>query len=296
MSLKPSQRSMIVGLAFCSPLIVGLAVFTVYPVAASFYFSLCDYPIFDPPQFIGLANYREMFEDPRIYIALYNTFIYAILGIPVGMVCGLGLAMLLNVKVKGMAVYRTVFFLPSVVPMIASCVLWLQVLNPQNGLLNRLLRSVGIPESQIPGWFLDPDWSKIALIIMGLWGCGGGMVMYLAALQDVPVELYESAEIDGAGPLRRFRHITIPMISPILLFTLVMGMIGTLQYFAQAYVMTGGGPLDSTLFYSLYLFNVAFSEYKLGYSSAMAWVMFIVILICTFIVMRVSNKVVYYRQ
>ncbi len=294
--LGQSHRSVIVGLAFSSPLIVGLGAFALYPVVASFYFSLCDYPIFEAPQFIGLANYREMMQDPRIFIALWNTFYYATLGVPLGMICGLGLAMLLNLKVKGMAFYRTVFFLPSVVPTIATSVLWLQVLNPQNGLVNRGLRALGIPEGHIPGWLLDPQWSKLALILMGLWGCGGGMVLYLAALQEVPAELYESAEIDGAGALKRFRHVTLPMISPTLLFTLVMGMIGTFQYFAQAYVMTGGGPLDSTLFYSLYLFNAAFSEYRLGYASAMAWVLFVVILISTVIVMRVSSKVVYYRS
>jgi multiple sugar transport system permease protein len=294
--VRPSHRTVIVGVAFCSPLLVGLAAFALYPVIASLYFSLCDYPIFDTPQFVGLANYREMMEDPRIFIALWNTFYYAALGVPIGMVGGLGLAMLLNLNVKGMAVYRTVFFLPSVVPTIATCVLWLQVLNPDNGLLNRGLRALGIPEGYIPGWLLDPQWSKLALIIMGLWGCGGGMVLYLAALQDVPSELYESAEIDGAGAFKRFVHVTLPMISPTLLFTLVMGMIGTFQYFAQAYVMTGGGPLDSTLFYSLYLFNAAFSEYRLGYASAMAWIMFIVILISTLIVIRVSNRMVFYRS
>jgi multiple sugar transport system permease protein len=224
--LRPSHRSLIVGLAFSSPLVVGLAAFALYPVLASFYFSLCDYPIFEAPQFIGLANYREMMQDPRIFIALWNTFYYATVGVPLGMICGLGLAMLLNLKVKGMALYRTVFFLPSV----------------------------------------------------------------------VPTELYESAEIDGAGAFKRLIHVTLPMISPVLLFTMVMGMIGTFQYFAQAYVMTGGGPLDSTLFYSLYLFNAAFSEYRLGYASAMAWVLFVVILISTAIVMRVSNKVVFYRS
>jgi len=293
---RPHSHRWPVGVAFCLPLLVGLCVLTIFPVGASFYFSLTDYPIFDPPHWRGLGNYAELLRDPRFYLSIWNTFYFAIFAVPLGMVVGLMLAMLLNLKVRGMAFYRTMFFLPSIVPLIATCVLWNQILNPQFGLLNEFLRFIGLPEAWIPGWLVDERWSKPGLVLMSLWGCGGGMVLYLAALQDVPQELHDSAAIDGATAWHRFRHITLPMISPILLFTLVMGMIGTMQYFAQAYVMTAGGPWDSTLFYALNLFNTAFTEYRLGYASAMAWIMFAIILSVTLAMMKLSNRFVYYHS
>jgi multiple sugar transport system permease protein len=285
-----------VGIAFCLPLIVGLCCLMIYPVFASFYFSLTDYPIFDPPKWRGLDNYAELFGDPRFFLSIWNTAYFALFAVPLGMLVGLMLALLLNLKVKGLAFYRTMFFLPSIVPLIATCVLWNQILNPQFGLLNEFLRFIGMPEAWIPGWLVDERWSKPGLVLMSIWGCGGGMVLYLAALQDVPQELHDSAAIDGANAWHRLRHVTVPMISPILLFTLVMGLIGTMQYFAQAYVMTSGGPWDSTLFYALNLFNTAFTEYRLGYASAMAWIMFAIILTVTLVMMKMSNRFVYYHS
>jgi len=287
-----------VGVAFCLPLITGLLGLTAYPVLASLYYSMTDYPVFDRPVWIGLANYRELLSDPRVWISLWNTAYVAIFAVPLGMVAGLLLALLLNLKIRGMAFYRTMFFLPSIVPLIASCVLWGQILNAQKGLLNELLRLAGVPEPWIPGWLSSVFWAKPGLILMSLWGCGGGMVLYLAALQDVPQELYESAALDGAGAWRRLWHISLPMISPVLLFTGVMGLIGSVQYFEQAYVLTGGTgrPNDATLFYALNLFNTAFAEYRLGYASAMAWVMFVVILLATWGVMRLSSRYVYYHS
>jgi len=285
-----------VGVAFCLPLIVGLGCLMIYPVFASFYFSLTDYPIFDPPKWVGLDNYAELIRDPRFWLGIWNTAYFALLAVPLGMLAGLMLALLLNLKVRGLAFYRTMFFLPSIVPLIATCVLWFQILNPQYGLLNEFLRFIGLPEAWVPGWLVDERWSKPGLVLMAIWGCGGGMVLYLAALQDVPQELHDSAAIDGATAWHRFRHVTVPMISPILLFTLVMGLIGTMQYFAQAYVMTGGGPWDSTLFYALNLFNTAFTEYRLGYASAMAWIMFAIILTVTLAMMKASNRFVYYHS
>jgi multiple sugar transport system permease protein len=282
------------GVAFCLPAIVGLLLLTAYPVLASLWFSLCDYPIFDPPRFIGLANYAEMARDPLLWQSLWNTAYFALFAVPLGMVAGLGLALLLNLRVRGQAFYRTMFFLPSIVPLIATCVLWNQVLNPQHGLLNEWLRALGLPEAWLPGWLTDERWSKPGLLLMSVWGCGGGMVLYLAALQDVPRELLEAADLDGAGPWHRFRHVTLPMISPVLLFTLVTGLIHAVQYFAQAYVMTGGGPWDSTRFFALHLFDAAFTEYRLGYASAMAWVMFVVVLAVSLVVMKLSNRFVYY--
>jgi multiple sugar transport system permease protein len=188
------------------------------------------------------------------------------------------------------------FFLPTVVPLVATAVLWNQLLNPQQGLLNEFLRWLGMPEAWVPGWLTDERWAKPGLVLMSVWGCGGGMVLYLAALQEVPQDLYESAALDGANAWHRLIHITLPMISPVLLFTLVMGLIGVSQYFAQAYIMTGGGPWDATLFYALSLFNTAFTEYRLGYASAMAWVMFVLVLLATIAVMKLSGRFVYYHS
>ena len=188
-----------VGVAFCLPLIAGLALSFIYPVVASLYYSLTEYPIFGTPRYVGLANYRELAADPLFWRSLWNTLYFAIFAVPLGMVAGLLLAMLLNMKVRGMAFYRTMFFLPSIVPLIATCVLWSQILSPQNGLFNELLRTLGLPEKMVPGWLSSELWAKPGLIIMAVWGCGGGMVLYLAALQAVPQELYESAALDGAN-------------------------------------------------------------------------------------------------
>ncbi|MFZ4506091.1 MAG: carbohydrate ABC transporter permease [Fimbriimonas sp.] len=276
-------------------MIFGLLVFTVLPVIASFYFSLCDYPIFDPPKFIGGSNYQELARDAQFWLSVRNTVLYSVFAVPLGMAMGLSLALLLNQKVPGITVFRTLFFLPTVVPFVANAVLWVQILNPQQGLLNNALRWIGLPEAFVPGWLSDERWALPGLVVMSLWGAGGGAVMYLAALQDVPSELYEAAELDGAKPSTRFRHVTLPMISPVMLFTLVMGLIGGFQEFARAMVMTGGGPWDATLFYSLKLFNTAFTEFRLGYASAMAWVLFALILAITVWIMRASQRHVHYQ-
>ncbi len=290
------KRRTLTGLAFCSPLIFGLLAFTVLPVLASFWFSLCNYPILDPPKFVGTANYAELARDDQFWHSVRNTFTYVLGAVPLGMAVGLVLALLLNQRVKGITVFRTLFFLPTVVPLVANAVLWARLLNPQQGLVNTFLKAIGLPPSWMPGWLADEHWAMPGLILMSLWGAGGGAVLYLAALKDVPTELFEAAELDGAGPLKRFKHVTIPMISPVLLFTGVMGLIGGFQEFARAFIMTGGGPWDSTLFYCLHLFNSAFTEFRLGYASAMAWVLFAVILIATALVMRLSMRHVQYEQ
>jgi multiple sugar transport system permease protein len=290
------KRRTLTGLAFCSPLIFGLLAFTVLPVVASFWFSLCNYPILDPPRYVGLANYAEMARDEQFWHSVRNTFEYVLGAVPLGMAVGLGLALLLNQKVAGIKVFRTLFFLPTVVPLVANSVLWVRLLNPQQGLINSFLRAIHLPESFVPGWLTDEHWAMPGLILMSLWGAGGGAILYVAALQDVPQELFEAAELDGASPIQRFKNVTIPMISPVLLFTGVMGLIGGFQEFARAFVMTNGGPFDSTLFYCLHLFNSAFTEFRLGYASAMAWVLFAIILTATIVVMKSSFKHVQYEQ
>jgi multiple sugar transport system permease protein len=283
------------GLLFASPWLIGLIVFIAYPIAASLYYSFCSYDAIRPARWVGLRNYRQMlFDDPLFWKSLGNTLYMVAFGLPIGLVASLGVALLLNQKVRGIAFYRTLYFLPSITPVVATSILWLWLLNPEIGLVNILLGKLGIANA--PAWLQDPAWAKPALILMGLWGAGGGMVIYLAGLQDVPESLYEAARLDGAGRLALFRHVTLPMLSPVILFNLIMGLIGSFQYFTQVYVMTGGtgAPEDSTLFFALHLFNRAFTDFRMGYASAMAWVLFVVTLVCAALTFRSSARWVYY--
>ena len=287
------RRNLRNGLLFCSPAIFGLLALTLYPVISSLYYSFCTYPMLKPPVWVGLANYKALFGDPIFYTSLSNTAYFAVFATPLGIIVAFLIALLLNQKVKGMAAFRTMFFVPSIVPLVAGSVLWLWLLNPDYGLINTILEALHIKG---PGWMADPNWSKPALILMSTWGIGGWMLIYLAGLQDVPQELYEAAQIDGAGILQRVRHVTVPFMSPHIFFTLVMGFIGAAQYFTQAYVMTngGGGPVDSTRFFSLYLFQNAFQYWKMGYACAMAWLLFIIILAFTVTLFKTSARYVYY--
>lgn len=291
-------RPQLLGLLFCTPVILGLLIFTAYPVIASLVYSFTRYSVMKPPVWVGLTNYQSLATDELFWKSLANTAYYAVIAVPLGIVVALGLAFLLNLKVRGQALYRTFFFVPSIVPLAASSVLWIWLFNPQNGAINALLRPLfahlGLGEP--PGWFADPVWSKPAIILWSVWGVGGSMVIFLAALQDVPKELLEAAEVDGARAWHRVRHITLPFISPQILFVLVMGLIGAFQFFTPAYVMTQGtgGPVDSTLFYSLYLFNVAFADFKMGYACALAWILFVLILGLTALIFKSSARHVYY--
>ena len=280
------------GLLFVSPWLVGFLCFTLYPFLASLYFSFCDYDILSPPHWSGLANYRELLTgDPYFRTALYNTLYYTVLAVPLGIAVGVAVALLLNMKVIGVPVYRTVYYLPSIVPVVATSVLWMWLLNPQYGLVNAALGYLHLPE---PGWISDPVWAKPSLVLMSVWAVGGSIVIYLAGLQDVPQELYEAAEIDGANPAQRTLSITLPLLSPVIFFNLVMGLIGSFQYFTQAYVMTQGGPVDSTLFYAVYLFRRAFTYLDMGYASAMAWLLFLLILVLTVFTFRTAGRWVHY--
>jgi len=294
----PERRRLYLGLAFCAPVIAGLLIFTVYPIIASLAYSFCRYSVMNPPQYVGLANYQHLAQDGLFFKSLANTAYYAIVAVPIGIIVALGLALLLNLDVRGQPLYRTFFYVPSIVPLVASSVLWVWLFNPQNGAINALLRPVfeSLSLGEPPGWFADPAWSKPAIVLWSLWGIGGSMVIFLAALQDVPRELQEAAEVDGARAWHRIRHITIPFISPQILFVGIMGLIGAFQFFTPAYVMTNGtgGPVDSTLFYSLYLFNVAFADFKMGYACALAWILFILIVGFTVLIFRTSARHVYY--
>jgi len=288
------RRNLRNGLLFCGPALVGLTVLTLYPVAASLYYSVCDYSVLEPPLYIGLANYKRMLTDYLVNTALYNTVYFAVFSVPIGMLVAFSLALLLNAKVRGQAIYRTIFFIPSIVPVVALSVLWLWILGPQYGILNSLLRGLGLPT---PGWMADPHWAKPALILMSTWGVGGWIVIYLAGLQDVPTELYEAADLDGASVVQKLKFITLPMMSPHLFFTLVMGLIVSFQFFTQAMVMTGGtgNPDSSTLFYSMYIFQNAFQQFKMGYACALAWLLFVIILTATLLIFKTSARYVYYH-
>ena len=293
---RMERRNLRNGLLFAAPYLVGVMAFVIYPAVASLYYSLCQYNVVRPAAWIGIENYRILFtEDPLFWKSLYNTLFYTALSVPAGLAFSIFLAMLLNQKVRGMAAYRTIFFLPTIVPIVASAVLWLWVLNPEGGLVNGMLRQfLGV---EGPGWLASETWSKPSLVIMSLWGVGASMVIFLAGLADVPQYLYEVAELDGAGPWSKFRHVTLPMLTPTILFNLVMGLIGSFQYFTQVYVMTGGRgtPVDSTMFYALYLYRNSFHYLRMGYASAMAWLLFIIILIATIGVLVSSKRWVHYH-
>jgi len=280
-------------LGFISPWLLGLAVFTLYPVAASFYYSLCDYSVLQPARYLGVTNYRALVGDEVFWIGLRNTAVYAAFALPLGLVVSLGLALLLNTGVRGMALYRTFFFLPALVPLVALAVLWLWIFNGEQGVLNYGLSLFGI---RGPGWLADPAWTKPALVIAGTWSVGQAIVIYLAGLQDVPVHLYEAADLDGANWWSRIRHVTLPMISPVILFNLIMGIIGALQYFTVPYVMTPQGqPARSAYFYIMYLYDNAFVYLKMGYASAMAWILFVIIILLTALALRLTARHVHYE-
>jgi len=231
-------------------------------------------------------------QDPLFWHSAWVTIKFAIFSVPLGIFFGIALALLLNINVKGIAVFRTIFYLPSIVPTVATSVLFIWLLNPNLGLINRLL---GVVHITGPAWLNTAPWAFYSLIMMAMWGVGGSMVIYLAGLKDIPVHLYEAATIDGANAFRKMRHITLPMMTPVIFFNLIMGIIGAFQYFTQAYVMTpNGGPQDSTYFYSLYLYNRAWKYLDMGYASAMAWMLFLVIIVMTAIVFRSQKRWVHY--
>jgi len=289
-------RPSLYGYLFAAPWLTGLTLLTAGPILVSILYSFCRYDVLHPPQFVGLDNYRRLFfEDPLFWKSLGNTG-FMMLGIPVGMSAGLGIAMLLNARVRGMQVYRTIFYLPAIVPMVASSILWIWVLNPEVGLINAFLKMVGWADP--PNWLQSSDWllgSKMAIILMGLWSAGSGMIVWLAGLKGIPEHLYEAASLDGAGPVGRFFHVTLPMLSPYIFFNLIMGIIGTMQIFTQAYIMTEGGPDDSTMFYAYYLFNNAFRYFEMGYASALAWILFVVILALTLVQTKLAPRWVHYE-
>lgn len=286
------RREAMFGYIFLSPWIVGFVVFLLGPMLASIYLSLTQYKMISPPVFIGLANYERMLSDQFVWHSLKVTATFTFFSVPLGIVCAMAVAVLLNQKIIASGIFRTVFYLPSVISGVAIALVFAWIFNYRFGILNYFLSLVGVDG---PNWLGSPRYALSAFVLMSLWGIGGNVVIYLAGLQGVPVSLHEAATIDGASAWRRFWVITLPLITPVVLFTLVMGVIGTFQTFTQAYIMTAGGPANATLFYLLYLYKNAFNWFEMGYASALAWLLFLVILICTIILWTTSARWVYYE-
>jgi multiple sugar transport system permease protein len=292
------RREFRAGYGFALPWFIGFVVFGGGPIFFSLVMSFSQYDVLNPPRFVGFHNYVEMVNDPLFYKSLGNT-LYMAVSVPLGMALGLGIAMLLSREIRGMAAYRSIFYLPAIMPMVAAAVLWAWIFNAQEGVLNNFLALIGVDKltgGWLPEWLQAERWSKPAIILMVLWGSGASMVIWLAGLKGIPLHLYEAAELDGAGRLRQFRHITLPMLSPYMLLNLIMGLINTFQIFAPAYIMTRGGPLNSTLFYVYAIFNNAFRYMKMGYASAMAWVLFALVLLLTGIELRLGRYWVHYES
>jgi multiple sugar transport system permease protein len=292
-STRKEIKALARGMMFLSPWLIGFLIFTLVPVITSLYYSFCDYSLLQPPLFKGLDNYEALSVDPVFWKVVRNTLFYAMLALPLGMLAALGVAMLLNSKIRGVSIYRTLVFLPSLVPTVASAMLWMWLFNTKLGLINLALTTLGV--KQPPAWLGDASWAMPALVLMSFWGIGNTVVIYLAGLQDVPRELYEAAEIDGATQLRKIWHVTLPCISPVIFFNLIMAIIGVLQIFSTPFIMTGGGPARSTYFFTMYLYDNAFSFLKMGYASAMAWVQLLIVLALTGIAAWTSKHWVHYQ-
>lgn len=288
------RREALEGILYTSPWILGFLFFVAGPLVASMWFSLTKYNVLRPPKFIGLDNYIFAFtNDPLFFPSIWRTFYFALLSVPLAMVGSLIVALLLNQKLMATAVWRTLYFLPTLTPIVAAALLWRWMLNPDVGLINYLLAQIGIDG---PGWLSSTSWAIPSLVIMGLWASVGGsrMIIFLAGLQDVPVELLEAAEIDGAGTWAKFWKVTLPMITPTVFFNLVLGIIFALRTFDIAFVSTAGGPARATWFISLHIYQNAFVSFDMGYASALAWVFFIILFALTFIQFRLSGRWVFY--
>ena len=277
-----------VGLLFAAPWLLGFLAFTVYPSMASLYYSFTSFNTLQAPVWVGLDNFSTLFgNDALFWTAVGNTLYFTAIGVPVSIATALGLALLLNRPRRGVTVYRALIYIPAVVPPVVTAIIWVWILNPENGLLNGVLGLLRLPQ---PGWLTDPSWSKPALLIMFTWTLGQTMVILLAGLQDVPAHLHEAAMIDGAGALRRFWHVTIPQLAPTFLFVGVVTMIGYFQLFAEPYVMTGGGPLRATTSLVLFMYEEGFRWWRMGVAAAIAFVLFGIILLWTLVQMRLQRE------
>jgi multiple sugar transport system permease protein len=291
---RAARREAIEGYVGISPWLIGFVVFTAGPMLASLALSLTNWRMTEWPEWVGLRNYVKIFTDDRdFYQALKVTFSYVAMSLPLQLLLGLGLSLLLNQGVFAIRIFRTLFYIPAVLSGVSVALVWLWLLNPDFGIVNTFLALFGV---EGPGWFWDPDWALPAVVLMGLWRVGGGAIIYLAGLQNISPHLYEAAEIDGAGTWARLRHVTLPMLTPTLFFQLVMELIDAFQVFTAVVVTTEGGPMRSTLFYMLYMFRTGFVDFDMGYASALAWIMGVLILAFTALVFKSSPLWVFYES
>ena len=291
-----AQKEALAAYVLILPWIIGAVVFTFGPIIASLYYSFTEYNILQPAEWVGIRNYRDIADDDLFRRSLLNSLYFTVMYVPLHIIFALAVALLLNTNVRGLGLWRTFFYLPVVTPVVASAVLWRFILNPQSGIVNRTLRDIGIPT---PGWTTDADWLIRSVVIMAAWqAVGGTMVLYLAGLRGIPRELYEAADIDGAGFWSKLRNVTLPLLSPVLFFTLIISVVGSIQIFAQPRILFGdseGNVPNASLMYMMYLFNNAFAYFKMGYASALAWILFLVILVITAIQFWGSKRWVYYE-
>jgi len=290
---KPAGRRTIVGYIFIAPFMLGFLFWFLAPALTSLWLVVHKWNMIAPAEFVGLGNFRNLFTDKLFWQALKVTTAYTAIAVPLGMVLAFLLALLMNAKVRGITVFRTIYYLPSIVPAVSNAVLWAWILNSDFGLLNALLRVFGVRRIL---WLQEPEWALPALILMSLWSLGGGMVIYLAGLQGIPNEFYEAAQIDGANAWTKLWHVTIPLMSPVIFFNLVMSVVGTFQVFTAGYLITNGGPQNATLFYVLYLWRNAFLYLKMGYAAALAWVLSFIIMGLTVFIFRGLGRRVYYEE
>ncbi|MFD6444769.1 carbohydrate ABC transporter permease [Promicromonospora sp. NPDC060204] len=281
------------GFAFLSPWLVGFVALTVFPMMASLYLAFTDYDLFRAPQWVGLANFTALFQDPRFWTSAKVTAIYVVVGTPVKLAAALAVALLLNVQQRGQGAYRSIFYAPSLIGASVSIAIVWRAMFIDDGIVDRIQQLFGLPAG---GWVGDPSKTMPMFVLLAVWTFGAPTVIFLAGLKQIPAELYEAASMDGAGPLRKFRSITIPMLSPVLFFNLLLETIGAFQVFGSAFIISGGtgGPADSTLFYTLYLYIKGFAQFDMGYASAMAWVLVVVVGVITAILFRTSNAWVHY--
>lgn len=288
---RTQRRDIMLGLLFVSPFLIGVLLFWVGPMLYSIFLTTQKWNMIAPPRFVGLRNVTKMLEDPLVRTALINTAYYTFIAVPIQLTVAFTLALILNRGIQGRAIYRTIYYLPSLTPAVATAVVWLQILS-MNGLLNQFIANFGLGPIN---WLFDPAATKPAFILMSLWSIGPQMIIFLAGLQNVPEALMEAAEIDGAGPWLRFRKITLPIMSPVIFFNLVVGIIGSFQIFTGAFIMTNGGPQNATLFMVLYIYRQGFMYFDMGYAALLSWLLFCVIMIFTIIQFRLSNRWVYYE-
>jgi multiple sugar transport system permease protein len=290
---KPAGRRTVMGYIFIAPFILGFLFWFLTPALTSLWLVVHEWNMIAPPEFVGLDNFRDLFTDKLFWQALKVTTAYTAIAVPLGMVLAFALALLMNTKVRGITVFRTIYYLPSIVPAVSNAILWAWILNSDFGLLNAFLHIFGVPRVL---WLQEPEWALPALTLMSLWSLGGGMVIYLAGLQGIPNEFYEAAEIDGANAWAKLWRVTIPLMSPVIFFNLVMSLIGTFQIFTAGYLITNGGPQNATLFYVLYLWRNAFMYLKMGYAAALAWVLSLIIMGLTVFVFKGLGGRVYYEE